>query len=198
MSRRSHYPLYNVMKERNEWDDHTQSIVESRINVISNLKFLTPEEADRLKSICSLLIDDRTGEVMDFIIEHIDQTLDQSPGESQRKVGVPAAPKLVRSGLRAIETGAQVLYSCSFKDLDEEKQMQYLQQISDSIAKPQHIWASIPQRALFMKLLELTVEAYCSHPRVWSAIGYGGPAYPRGYVRTQIGHLDPWEAQPEK
>ncbi|WP_369127188.1 hypothetical protein [Paenibacillus antri] len=46
----------------------------------------------------------------------------------------------------------------------------------------------------------MTLEAYYSHPAVWSEIGYGGPAYPRGYVRTQLGQLDPWEAhtkQPE-
>lgn len=35
------------------------------------------------------------------------------------------------------------------------------------------------------------------HPRVWSEIGYAGPAYPRGYVRTQLGQLDPWEAKAE-
>ncbi|KQX56587.1 hypothetical protein ASD40_04085 [Paenibacillus sp. Root444D2] len=33
---------------------------------------------------------------------------------------------------------------------------------------------------------------------VWSEIGYAGPAYPRGYVRTQLGQLDPWEAQPKQ
>ncbi len=43
----------------------------------------------------------------------------------------------------------------------------------------------------------MTAEAYYSHLVAWSEIGYGGPAYPRGYVRTQMGQLDPWEAQPE-
>lgn len=55
----------------------------------------------------------------------------------------------------------------------------------------------VPQHEFFQKLLTLTVEAYYSHPKVWSGLGYGGPAYPRGYVRTQLGQLDPWEAKPE-
>jgi len=47
----------------------------------------------------------------------------------------------------------------------------------------------------FKQLLHDTVSAYYSHPLVWSDIGYGGPAYPRGYVRVEKGLTDPWEAK---
>jgi len=32
---------------------------------------------------------------------------------------------------------------------------------------------------------------------VWSEMGYGGPAYPRGYYRIEAGVTDPWEAKAE-
>ncbi|MFE5320824.1 gluconate 2-dehydrogenase subunit 3 family protein [Paenibacillus sp. NPDC056579] len=105
---------------------------------------------------------------------------------------------LLKAGLQAIEQGAQSQYDTSFLNLDIDQQKQYLQHISESAAKPNEIWNEIPQEALFKKLLNLTVESYCSHPRVWSEIGYAGPAYPRGYIRTQLGQLDPWEAQPKR
>ncbi|MDG0876118.1 gluconate 2-dehydrogenase subunit 3 family protein [Paenibacillus thiaminolyticus] len=198
MAQQSHYPSFDVMKERHEWDDHTQSIVMSRAKPNNVLHFLTPLEAGMIRRIGSLLVGDETPEALDFVLVHIDRTLHQFPGESQRKTVVPEAPKLLRAGLHALEQAAQALHSSSFMDLDAADQMQYLQDMSQSAAKPIGIWNGIPQAELFRKLLNLTVEAYCSHPKVWSDIGYAGPAYPRGYVRTQMGQLDPWEAQPEQ
>lgn len=198
MLNQSRYPSFDVMNEKNEWDDHTQTIVTSRLKANEDYKFLTPAEADMVRRISSLLVNDDTPDVLHFVVAHIDQSLHESPGESQRKAGVPEASALVRSGLKAIEQGAQSQYGSSYTNLDIAEQKRYLQHLSESIAKPQEVWTAIPQEALFMKFQNLTVEAYCSHPRVWSEIGYAGPAYPRGYVRTQLGQLDPWEAQPEQ
>ena len=198
MAQQSHYPSFDVMKERHEWDDHTQSIVMSRAKPNNVLHFLTPPEAGMIRRIGSLLVGDETPEALDFVLVHIDRTLHHFPGESQRKTGVPEAPKLLRAGLHALEQAAHALHSSSFTDLDAAAQKQYLQDISQSAAKPAGVWHGIPQAELFRKLLNLTVEAYCSHPKVWSDIGYAGPAYPRGYVRTQMGQLDPWEGQPEQ
>src|SRR3546814_2303969 len=50
-------------------------------------------------------------------------------------------------------------------------------------------WDHIDAR-LFWKwrLLSDIVSAYYTHPSAWSAIGFGGPASPRGYVRlAEIG-----------
>src|SRR5690606_7351845 len=43
------------------------------------------------------------------------------------------------------------------------------------------------EKEFFETLLALAVEAYASHPAVWSEMGYGGPAYPRGYYRIEAG-----------
>jgi hypothetical protein len=42
-------------------------------------------------------------------------------------------------------------------------------------------------------LLGDCVSAYYSHPWSWDEIGYGGPAYPRGYMRLENGLPEPWE-----
>ena len=31
------------------------------------------------------------------------------------------------------------------------------------------------------------VEAYYAHPYAWDEVGFGGPAYPRGYMRLERG-----------
>ena len=35
--------------------------------------------------------------------------------------------------------------------------------------------------------------AFYSHPSAWNEIGFGGPAYPRGYKNIGLGRREPWE-----
>ena len=35
------------------------------------------------------------------------------------------------------------------------------------------------------------------HPWAWNEIGFGGPAYPRGYARLGPGQRESWESPPE-
>lgn len=198
MSKQSHYPSFDVMNEQDEWDDHTQTVVTSRLKPRRSYQFLTDGEAETIRRICSILVNDEKAEVLDFVIDHIDQTLYQSTGEGQRKTGVPKAPELIRGGLKAIEASARSKSGSSFLELNTSDQKDLLGNISVGKSEPQGNWSNIPQTEWFKKLLNLTIESYCSHPSVWSAIGYAGPAYPRGYVRTQLGQLDPWEAKPEQ
>ncbi|MCH5586051.1 gluconate 2-dehydrogenase subunit 3 family protein [Shimazuella sp. AN120528] len=196
MSKRSHYPSYDVMKAKDEWDDHTQQIVSKRLEPTASYSFLTKKEAAMLQQICGQLTGDERESLIFYILDHMDQTLHSSIGEGQRKVGAPKAKELLRSGLEALEQTSQEKYELSFVQLDKKAQQQLLTQLSKEQAFTSKR-SSIPQKELFKKLLTMTLEAYYSHPLVWSEIGYGGPAYPRGYVRTQLGQLDPWEAQPE-
>jgi hypothetical protein len=197
MNELTRYPSFNVLDEKNEWDDHTQQIVTSRTQPIADYQFLNEQEVGILSCLCSLLVNDDSPDTLEFVIGHFDQTLYSSPGEGQRKVGVLAAPELIRKGLKAIEQSSQQKYFVPFTKLSTERQNQMIHDISAARAEPTEVWNGMLQQALFEKLMRLTVEAYCSHPRVWSEIGYAGPAYPRGYVRTQLGQLDPWEAKAE-
>jgi hypothetical protein len=198
MTQQTHYPSFRVMDEKDAWDDHTQSIVDARLSSPPRYEYLNEQEVDMLSAICPLLVDDASPDVLSFILGHIDQTLHSSPGESQRKVGVPAGKDLIRQGLQALDKSAASSYSGSFVKLNSEAQKQLLQKLSGNKAEPASAWTSVPQQPLFQKLLNLTIESYCSHPKVWSEIGYAGPAYPRGYVRAQLGQLDPWEAKTER
>jgi hypothetical protein len=37
--------------------------------------------------------------------------------------------------------------------------------------------------------------AFFSHPWSWNEIGFGGPAYPRGYANLGIDRREHWEVQ---
>ncbi|WP_134699093.1 gluconate 2-dehydrogenase subunit 3 family protein [Ammoniphilus sp. YIM 78166] len=188
MANESHYPNYDVLRNKEEWDEHTRSIVLSRYNRTWEFQFLTLQEVEILHLICSRLVDDTREDLVAYMVKHIDQTLVDSPGEGQRKVGVLPAHQLIREGLQWLNEASIKQYMLGFTQLEKRQQLHLLDEFSRG---------NFLQKEWFKKLLSLATESYYSHPTVWSEIGYGGPAYPRGYVRAQLGQLDPWEAQPE-
>jgi hypothetical protein len=39
------------------------------------------------------------------------------------------------------------------------------------------------------------VTAFYAHPWAWNEIGFGGPGYPRGYMRLGADQREPWEGE---
>jgi len=193
--KKTKYPNYDVLGEQTAWDDTTRSIVLSRTEAAFSYSYLTLVEVEMLRALCSMLAGDTRANVIQFVLQHIDRTVNGPTPESERGTAVPQASELVRTGLKLIDQWCLTTFSRPLIDLTEMEQHTIVSDLSEGklpLADP-----AFPQKALFRRLLSWTVESYYSHPTVWSEIGYGGPAYPRGYVRTQIGQLDPWEAKPE-
>jgi len=42
------------------------------------------------------------------------------------------------------------------------------------------------------------VDAYYAHPYAWDEVGFGGPAYPRGYFRLENWQPEPWEKREQR
>ena len=195
MAKKTRYPSFQVMDEREEWDTHTQTIVSNRLLESEPRTVLDTDELQLLQLVCSALVDDDRGDVMTYVMAHVGQSLQSSTGEGQRKSGIPEQKKLILDGIQYLDELRQQTKITNPTD-ETESLTELLSQVSKGTAA--HVkWSSQLQREWFMKILNLTVEAYCSHPVVWSEMGYAGPAYPRGYVRGDIGRLDPWEAKEE-
>ena len=62
-------------------------------------------------------------------------------------------------------------------------------------AAAHEIWKRMPVERFWMLLVQDCADAYYSHPWAWDEIGFGGPAYPRGYMRLERGEAEPWESE---
>lgn len=191
----THYPDYHVMDAVEAWDDHTREIIKKRLEPAQNPAKLSFGEARLVSAAAAVLIDDDRPELLDFIIGHLDQVLEHPVGESQREIGTPPHTVLIRQGLAAMDATAQKEYRTGFVGLNRIQRQTLLGRIERTEFPGTGPWQGIPQTKFFNALLSLVVEAYYSHPLIWSEIGYGGPAYPRGYVRTELNLTDPWEAK---
>ncbi|ARU60034.1 hypothetical protein CBW65_02355 [Tumebacillus avium] len=196
MERRTHYPNYNVLNEQEHWDDHTREIVQKRLEIPGSFQKLTGEQADAIRAMAALFVDDGRRELLDYVVKHFDSKLKSDIGEAQRKAGVPPFKDLVKKGLAALDKLAQSEHGGAFAGLRPEQQTALLVGLeNDTLTLPEADGMQVPSKPFFQKMLSESVSAYYSHPTVWSEIGYGGPAYPRGYIRSELGLTDPWEAR---
>jgi len=191
------YPNFDVMREKDHWDPHTREIVTKRLDTETFRKYVyfTDHEADTLFRLCAILLDDDRSPVISYVVHHFDSVLKSGIGESQRKVGVPKQSDLIRRGLAWIDQACEERYSQKFVSLEEAVQKQAIQQALSGRFSPSPKPEQIPVKDWMDKMMSGAVAAYYSHPLIWSEIGYAGPAYPRGYVRSELGLTDPWEAR---
>jgi hypothetical protein len=74
-----------------------------------------------------------------------------------------------------------------------------LKSLHDGKPEPNNVaWQKMPVRRFWAMLMEDCVTAYYSHPWAWDEIGFGGPAYPRGYMRLENGLPEPWEKDEQR
>jgi Gluconate 2-dehydrogenase subunit 3 len=94
---------------------------------------------------------------------------------------------------------ARKLHCRDFLELTWREQDDLLKTIRDGKpAAALDLWQRMPVHRFWTLLVEDCVEAYYAHPWSWDEIGYGGPAYPRGYFRLERGEPEPWEVEEKR
>jgi hypothetical protein len=55
-------------------------------------------------------------------------------------------------------------------------------------------WEKLNISRAWSVVMRMALSAFYSHPWAWNEIGFGGPAYPRGFMRLGgIGSREPFE-----
>jgi len=193
----SHYPNFDVMREAEHWDPHTREIVTNRLapDTLSSLRFLSEHEGDTLFRLCAIMLDDERSSILSYVVHHFDSTLRADIGQAQRKTGVPKKSVVVRKGLAWLDAYCSGLYGASFAALKQDERQQIVRQLTENGVNVDLGNAQMTANEWLADMLTESVAAYYAHPSIWSEIGYAGPAYPRGYVRSEFGLTDPWEAK---
>lgn len=192
---KTRYPFYNVLQEKSHWDEHTREIVLKRLGPFTKYEFLNNYEVEILYAMAKLVVNEERQEILEYLVHQLDKNLASPIGEDQRKIGVPEQKILIRQGLLALNQAVRQQYSVNYVELGSPQQLAFLNDLQKGKATLPEKWQEFPQQDFFKKLAADLISFYYSHPVIWSEIGYGGPAYPRGYVRVEKGLADPWEAK---
>lgn len=191
-----YYPGYSTLSQQDYWDEATRRTITSRVQSAPPIRFFSVEQAALMEAIANRLVpqDDRTHEMRIPIVPRIDERLFKNALSGFRYEDMPPDREAYQLGLEAIDEMARKRFHHSFIDLEAYRQDTLLKSLHDGKPDPHHeVWRRMPVRRFWPMMLEDCVDAYYSHPWSWDEIGYGGPAYPRGYMRLENGLREPWE-----
>jgi hypothetical protein len=196
-----YYPGYSTLSQQAFWDEATRHVVLERVEQVPPIRFFTQEEAQLMQAVCDRLLpqDDRDEAHKIPVLNYIDDRLYNRRIDGYQFTDMPPDHEAHRLGLQAIDLIAEHLYDKPFVELGLHDQDVVLQTIHDGEPPAaQEIWQKMSIRRFWMLLVQDVVDAYYAHPYAWDEIGFGGPAYPRGYMRLEGGQPEPWEVDEQR
>ena len=187
------YPQYDVLVEAKHWDDATRRVVLDRVNKVPPIRFFTPTEADTLKAFCDV-VTAQDEEPRIPVLSYVDEKLFGGVGDGWQYDDLPPDGTVWRIVARGLDEEAQ-LTSSSFGTATEEMRVEIVHRFSKA-ELADGAWSELNVARAWGLVMRYVAQAFYSHPWAWNEIGFGGPAYPRGYAAfgsPHLGESETWE-----
>lgn len=190
------FPGYDVLAKRRtpSWNDQTREVISQRLAISPNSpQFFTAEEFATVTALAARIVPQPSPAPIP-VAALVDHKLHQDKSDGYRQAGMPREREAWRQGLQALDAEAQAAHGGRFRELAAADQDALLGRMQAG-ELTHDAWGTINPKTFFkQRLAHDIVLAYSSHPVTWNRMGWGGPASPRGYVRTGYDERDPWEA----
>jgi hypothetical protein len=196
-----YYAGYNTLAQKKNWEKATRTVVIERVENIPTVRFFSQQEAALLGAVIDRVLpqDDRAEGRTIPILSVLDERLYKNSLNGFRYEDMPPDQEAYKLAIKAIGEMAEERFGESFPDLTVHRQELILKSLHNGKPDPDHsVWQRMPVHRFWAMLMEDCVTAYYSHPWAWDEIGFGGPAYPRGYMRLENGLPEPWEKDEQR
>jgi Gluconate 2-dehydrogenase subunit 3 len=188
------YPDFNVLDEARHWDRATRRLVMDRLQRVPPIRFFTKQEAATLGAFCDLVMaQDREPRIP--VLEMVDAKLFAGQLDGYRFADMPDDRETWRRVARGLDAAARQHGSPGFVEAALEVRREVIDAFSRGSLHGE-VWDELPPSRAWTVVMRAVLSAFYSHPWAWNEIGFGGPAYPRGYARLGIGQRESWEAAP--
>ncbi len=188
---RGRFPGFDVLDEADRWDDVTAGVVLARLAPITELSFFTQAENATATALCDLLLA-QDGEPRVPVVALIDSRLALGETDGWHYDDMPEDGQAWRDTLRLLDEDAHDLAGVPFAQLDRHYQVSVVQHVQD-LATDSATWHELPASHVWSMWTRYATTAFYSHPWAWNEIGFGGPAYPRGYKNRGVDRREHWE-----
>ena len=182
------YPDYDVLEQADHWDSVTRAVVLDRVDNVPPVRFFTPREASTLGRLCDLLTA-QDSEPRIPLINFVDEKYFDGELDGYQYVDMPDdrdAWRLVARGLD--EQAASRGGGASFTDAGGDVQLAIVGDFARGLLDG-GAWEELNVKRAFSLVMRVVLACFYAHPWAWNEIGFGGPAYPRGYSRFGSPHL---------
>ncbi len=181
---------FDVLREVPTWDDITTGVVLRRLGPPEPLRFFSLAE----EATAGALFDHLLGqwdEPKVPVLAMVDERLNGDHTDGWRYADLPADREAWHATLSHLEHDANDAHGCRFGELTREQQAALIQAVQDRTDGER--WHGLPAKHVWSLWTRYACTAFYSHPWAWNEIGFGGPAYPRGYKNVGLDKREPWE-----
>jgi gluconate 2-dehydrogenase subunit 3-like protein len=189
---RGRYPDYDVLEQAPHWDEATRRVVLDRVERVPPIRFFDEREVATLGAFCDLVTAQDSAPRIP-VLAMVDEKLFQKKGEGYRHADMPTDPETWRQVARMLDAAAAERGAEDFAAAERETQLR----IVGRFAEGELAWDGCPVSRAWGVAMRDILSAFYSHPWAWNEIGFGGPAYPRGFARLGAGQREHWESPPQ-
>jgi hypothetical protein len=189
---RGRYPDYDVLEQAPHWDEATRRVVLDRVERVPPIRFFDEREAATLGAFCDLVMA-QDAEPRIPVLAMIDEKLFEKRTEGYRYAEMPIDAEAWRQVARMLDAAAAEQGAESFGAAGREARLRIVRRFAEG----ELAWEGFPVRMAWKVAMRDILGAFYSHPWAWNEIGFGGPAYPRGFARLAAGQREHWESPPE-
>lgn len=184
------YPDFDVLTTAENWDEATKKVVLARLEPPGRLRFFTAAEEPCLRAFCdTVLAQDEEPRIP--VAEAVDATLAAGQLDGFQYADMPDDRDTWRLVLRGLdETAAKTYGETSFAAAEPATREAIIAKFADGDLDG-GAWARLKVARAWSVCMRNTLSGFYSHPWAWNEIGFGGPAYPRGFMRLGGGAPGP-------
>ena len=188
---RGRFPGFDVLDEVERWDDLTAGVVLARLQPTVDLEFFTAAENAVATPLCDLLLA-QDGEPRIPVVALLDARLAARETDGWHYDDMPPDPQAWQQTLAALDDDARDAHDARFADLTTAQQTRMVAAVADA-ATGGGTWRGWQAKRVWSLWTRYACAAFYSHPWAWNEIGFGGPAYPRGYKNRGLDARERWE-----
>jgi hypothetical protein len=190
------YPDYDVLAEADHWDEVTREMILKRVHDVPPIRFFTEAEARTIGAFCDQITAQHE-EPRIPVLHYLDEKLWENKGAGYQYFDLPSDQETWRTIARGLDEEARKLNRESFAFLTHHEQNEICHRF-DKAELYGGAWATLNISHAFKVAVRDICEQFYSHPWSWNEIGFGGPAYPRGYAAfgsPKLGEEEHWESK---
>jgi hypothetical protein len=194
---RGRFPDYDVLEQAGHWDEVTRRVVLDRVHNVPPFRFYNEREQATLGALCDVLTG-QDAEPRIPVLNYIDEKLHRGELDGYQYFDMPDDRETWRLVARGLDEEAMRRASAPFGAARGELQHEIVTAFAGADLHG-GAWDELNVAHAFGVVMRGVVQAFYSHPWAWNEIGFGGPAYPRGYSRfgsphRQWAERESWEA----
>jgi hypothetical protein len=185
------YPDYDCLEQAGHWDELTRKLLVDRVEQVPELRFFNDAEATTLAAFCDIVLA-QNAEPRIPVLAVVDQKLAEGRLDGYQYAGMPDDRETWRLVARGLDERARAGGAESYADAPIDRQQEIMDAFAEG-ALAGGVWERLDCKRAWSVVMRSVLAAFYSHPWAWNEIGFGGPAYPRGYARLGVGLSEAWE-----